>query len=248
MPADRSNLYYLGVGCLIAGILLAAGLAAFAVFTYRWSRGVEEAMKDPDTRRQRVLDILGGDALPDGYHAMVGLRVPFFLETAILTDEPPPENDAPPHLGRRGLIYVAFRDFGRDRQDLEAFFAGETDDPQALRRHNINVDIDGRLAKGLLDRPSGSIPWTAHRGDLSSARASGRHHGLVTLFLVHCPDDAYNRVGILFAPDPTMTEPATRDEPSEAPSPAATAESLHGTIADPQSVADFLGRFRFCPV
>lgn len=238
MASDRSNLYYLGVGCLIAGILLAAGLAAFAVFAYRWGRGVEEAMKDPETRRQRVLEILGGEDLPEGYHAMVGVRVPLLLDTAILTDEAPPGGDAPPHLGRSGLIYVAFRGFGRDRRDLEAFFAGESDDPEVLGRHNIDVDVHERLATGRLERPTGSIPWTAHRGELSSARAGGRHEGLVTLFLVHCPDDAYNRVGILFAPEP----------PDEDRSETGTPETLRGTIADPGTVRDFLGHFRFCPV
>lgn len=239
MPRDRSNLYYLGVGCLIAAILIAGGLAAFLFVTYRWGRGVEEAMKDPDVRRQRALDVLGGDDLPDGYHAMVGLRVPFLMETAILTDEPPRSGEDLPDLGERGLIYFAFRDFGRDRQDLEGFFAGETSDPEVLERHDIDVDLGERLASGRIERPSGSIPWVAHRGEITSLQTRGRHDGLVTLFLVHCPDDDYNRVGLWFGPAPAPAgDTAVGDG---GPGPA-------GTVADPAEVEAFVGYFRFCPL
>lgn len=234
MASDRSNLYYLGVGCLIAGILVAGGLAAFLFFAYRWGQGVEEAMKDPGTRRQRVLEILGGEQLPAGYHAMVGLRVPYLLETAILTDEPPPSSEDLPDLGRRGLIYVAFRDFGRDRQDLERFFAGETSDPGALARHNIDVDLGERLANGRIERAAGSIPWVAHRGEVASVQTRGRHDGLVTLFLVHCPDDDFNRVGLWFGPGPQSTPGGD--------------EELESTVADPAVVETFVGHFRFCPL
>ncbi|MDX1645023.1 MAG: hypothetical protein R3244_11760 [Thermoanaerobaculia bacterium] len=242
MAKDRSNLYYLGVGCLIVGILLATGLAVFVFFAYRWSQGVEEAMKDPEVRRQRVLEILVADELPDGYHAMVGLTVPYFLDIAILTNEDPHEQEELPDLGERGLIYVAFRDLGRDRQELERFFAGELSDPEVLERHNIDLDLRERIHRGVVEHPIGAIPWVSHRGEIHAVQTGGRHRGLTTLFSVDCGGD-YDRVGIWFGPDVASGD-GSRDTVDGPPSAAAR---WVGTVADADAVGDFLSHFRFCP-
>ncbi len=156
------------------------------------------------------------------------------MEMAMLTDRPADEEGEVPDLGSRGLIYMAMRNFGDDRDQLQAFFDGTTDSPEALRKSNIDVDLDERVASGRIGRDSGPILWVTHRGELGSDRAHGRHSGLVTLLSIDCPDDDRNRVGIWFAPEPDEAEPRP-DDP------------LAGSIADPDRISGFVDHFRFCP-
>ncbi|HTQ78970.1 MAG TPA: hypothetical protein VMM92_03155, partial [Thermoanaerobaculia bacterium] len=58
-------------------------------------------------------------------------------------------------------------------------------------------------------------------------------HGIVTLFLVDCPDTRRTRLGLWFGPDPHPDKPAAADD-------------LTGSPADPQALAQFAGHFRFC--
>ena len=134
----------------------------------------------------------------------------------------------------RGLIFMSMRDIGGDREQLDDFFAGRTDDAAALRKNNIDIDLDERLGQGRIERATGPVLWVAHRGEMISGD-HGQHEGLVTLLQVHCAtDDKRNRLGIWFGPEPDVAD----GEPDEA---------LQGSIADPTEVAAFVDHFRFCP-
>lgn len=230
--AEKSGFHYLGIGCLIAGVLLVLGLGSCGFLAYRWGKGLEADLKDPEGRRDRVLQVLRGDELPEGYHGMVGLRIPMLLETAILSDQELGADEEFQDLGERGLLYFAVRNFGRDREELDDFFSGRTADPEVLEKHDINMDLGERLGNGRIERPLGPVLWVTHRGDLSSAQTRGRHEGLITLFQVQCPDDSYNRLGMWFGPEPA-------DDGGE--------EALAGTVADPVGIERFVAHFRFCP-
>lgn len=232
MASGKSGFHYLGIGCLIAAVLLVLGGAVFGFIVYRWGKGLEAELKDPGTRRQKVLEILGGDELPEGYYAMVGVSIPMLLETALLTDREAEAGEEIADLGERGLIYFAMRNFGRDREDLDDFFSGRSDDPAVLEKHQINVNLGERMANGRLDRASGPILWVTHRGDLVSGQVRGRHEGLITLLQIQCPDDTYNRLGMWFGPE------SESDDGSE---------PIAGSVGDPERVEAFVGHFRFCP-
>ena len=231
MSTSKSGFHYFGVGCLIVAVLAIIAATGLGFAAYRWGKGVEKELKNPDTRRARVLEILAADELPEGYNAMLGVRVPMMMQTAILTDlEAEPGEDLP-ELGERGFLYFALRNFGRDREDLNDFFEGRTDNPDVLDRHHINVDLGERVANGRIDRPTGAILWVSHRGEMASGQTRGRHEGLITLLQIHCPDNGYNRLGMWFGPDP-----AEQEDPDAVES-----------VADPAAVEAFAGYFRFCP-
>lgn len=233
MPeGSKSGFHYLGIGCLILGVLFVLVAAVVGFSGFRWVRDVEKTMRDPEMRESKVLDLLGADELPEGYYAMIGVSIPLLLETAILTDQEPEADGDPPDLGSRGLIYLSMRNFGRDREDLDAFFSGETEDPTVLAKHDIDIDLDERVATGRIERDSGPVLWVSHRGTLISAQTHGQHEGLVTLLQIRCPGDERNRLGIWFGP-----EPETGDETTD----------LAGSIADPARVDAFVDHFRFCP-
>jgi hypothetical protein len=234
--AQKSGFHYLGVGCLVAAVVLVVGGAVFGFLVYRWGKGLEAELRDPATRRDKVLEILVGDELPEGYYGMVAVRIPLLLDTAILTDHDTPPGEEPPDFGERGLVYVAMRDLGGDRAQLDDFFDGRSEDPEALEEHHIDIDLGERVARGRVERTSGPIRWVTHRGNLESAHTRGRHEGLITLFEVACPDDDFNRIGIWFGPD---AEPE-----AEAPD---GADPFTGSVADARLVERFVGHFRFCP-
>ena len=250
MASNKSNLYYLGVGCLIAGILIVGGFAAFGFLAYRWGKGLEETMKDPTARQSRVLEILGGDELPEGYYGMVGFSVPMIMELAILTDHEASEDEDIPDLGARGLIYMAIRNFGRDREELHDFFDGTTDDPHVLDKHDVKLDLGERITNGQIERPEGDISWVAHYGEVTSVQTRGRHEGLVTLFLVDCSGSNRNHIGIWFGPEAESEESTNGEELTEIAmegEESVADEQTHlGTVADPALVAEFVSYFRFC--
>lgn len=231
MASKKSGFHYLGIGCLIAGILFVLGATVFGFIVYQWGKGLEAGLKDPETRRDKVLEILGAEELPDGYHAMLGIRVPMLLETAILTDREAEQGEEVPELGERGLLYFAMRNFGRDREDLNDFFSGRNDDPEILEKHQINVNLGERVANGRIDRDLGPILWVTHRGDMVSGQTRGRHEGLITLLQIDCPDDSYNRLGMWFGPEPDG---------------GSSSESVIGSVADPENVERFVAHFNFC--
>ena len=243
MATTKSGFHYLGIGCVVAAILLVVGGAVVTFVTYRWGKGIEAELKDPDSRRGKVLEILGAETLPEGYHAMVGFRIPMLLETAILTDREPEPDEELPELGERGLLYFALRDFGRDRQDLDDFFTGRSDDTAVLERHRINVDLGDRVANGTFEGAVGPIDWVTHHGNLDTGRSRGRHEGLVTLLRIHCPDDAYNRMAMWFGPE--AAERSEEDDNGNGS--AAPSGSPVGSVADPAGIEAFAAHFRFCP-
>mgnify|MGYP001824584320 CR=1 FL=1 len=232
---QKSGFHYLGVGCLIAGVVIVLVGAVLGVSCYQWVQGVKDTMENPASRHDKVLDVLGAEELPDGYYPMLGISVPFLMDMAMLTDRPADEDGEVPDLGAKGLIFMSIRDIGGDREELDDFFNGRTDDAEALSKNNINIDLEERLAAGRIERSTGPILWVSHRGEMRSDDAHGRHDGLVTLLQITCPvEDKRNRLGIWFGPEPEI--PEGEDEPM-----------LAGTIADPTEVAAFVGHFRFCP-
>jgi len=230
----KTSFHYFGVGCLIVGVVLVLVAAVLGFGFFRWARDVKSVMKDPQSREQKVLHVLGSDGLPPGYNAMIGVTIPFFMEMAMLTDRAPVDENEVPELGKRGLIYLSMRNFGRDRQELDDFFNGRSEDPEVLRKNNIDLDLDERVAMGQIDRSTGPVLWVSHRGQMISGRAQGRHDGLVTLLQIHCSADDRNRLGIWFGPAPSAGD---SDEPA----------SLTGSIAEEAQVAEFVDHFRFCP-
>ena len=235
MPPERGRTpwTYVGIGCAVAaGLALSGGVTA-ALLGYRWAKQLEKDLEDPVTRADRVKDVLGCDELPEGYHPVVGLSLPFVTDTAVLSDRPLVRGEDREPFGQRGFIYVkVLMAPGRNEQEVRDYFEGRRDDPAILRRNHINVEPSEVVRRGSIEQGDHRLLYLSQRGE---AGLSGHHgKGLHALILVDCPEDPRLRIGIWFGPDPA----------------AATGEGsvdYAGTPADPEAIKGFMGHFRLCP-
>ncbi len=106
--AQRSPWFYVGVGCVVIIVLGLAVTALGGFWLFRSAKKLEEELKDPVARAEKVKKILGADELPEGYHALVAFSVPFVMETAILSDQEPDGSGVVPSYDAT-LMYVAQR-------------------------------------------------------------------------------------------------------------------------------------------
>lgn len=225
-----------GCGCAVLAAVFAIGGMGF--FGYRWAKQVESGIKDPSQRQAKVLEVLGAEQLPEGYYPAMGLSVPFVMEMAMLTDRELPAGELDQAgrelFGERGFIYTKMIQSGRDRQRIQDYFDGKTDDLDVLRHTGMNFGRGEVLRKGSLHLPGAEARYVAQRSEVSfHSGASGRT--ITTTTLIECPKDNRMRLGIWFAPDVAA--------PEEAP---VGSLDLTGTPADEAALAAFLGHFRFC--
>ena len=227
---------YIGIGCLAAFLVLVAVVVGLGYIGYRTVSGAIETMEDPVARANAAARILGADEIPQGYYPMVGMSIPFLVETAVLSDTPPDESGMVPGFNERGLIYVKTLRIGEQEQELRDFFDGKIDDPEALRNFEIDLDVDEMLDRGTFQEANRVLRWASYRGevaanDIDSGRQ--RKRGLNAMVLIECPDDERLRFGIWFGPDP--------DPEARPGSPA-----LLGTPADPAAIQAFMSHFDVC--
>ncbi len=233
---------WVGCGCGIAVLVGVAALVALGFLGARKAREIRHDMTDPESRTEKVLGVLGTDAVPDGYYPMIGLSIPFLMDMAILSDLPVKDDGEPQGFDKRGFIYIAMISLGRQQKELRDFFAGRTESPDVLRRQRINLDIGERLANGKVERPDAEVLWVAHRGDVDVM--GSRSEGITTLILIDCPQDRRMRMGIWFGPEPAVEAAVEAAAASEAV--AGTAPDLTGTNADQEVITRFLAHMRPC--
>lgn len=232
--ADRNSvLIGIGIGCIavILGLMAMAGACSFWV--YRQAEQIQRDVEDPGARRSRVLEILGTDSLPEGYHPVAAFSVPFLLRTAVLGDREVPEGEEQrgQPFDERGFIFVETLGVGQDEQQLRDYFEGRTDDPSVLEENGFNMDVDEVLSRGTLP-PDGDVRFLYMAQRAAVALQGFRGRGLSALVLVDCPDDERRRMGIWFGPDPESGDDGAAD--------------LAGTPADPEAISGFLANFSFC--
>jgi hypothetical protein len=229
-PKKTSPWVYVGIGCGVALLLAILGAVGVGFLAYRKGKQIEAEMKDPAARAAKVREVLGGD-VPEGYYPVFSMSVPFLMDMAMLGDHPPDEKGAPNRRMDRGFIYVQSLSTGQQQNELKRYFEGKADDAEALRRTNIHIDAKETIRRGRLDIPGQETLYLAQRGSL--AMNESRSHGLTTLLLIDCPQDARQRLGIWFGPDPAPDEPVEKVDWS-------------GSVADEAAARDFLGHFRLC--
>ena len=260
---------YVGIGCLIIAILGVIGVGGILFVGYRWAKGVKTSFEDPAVRSEKVMEILGCKELPKGYHAVLGLSVPFLMDVAILSDRESSKKGAFPGFRERGFLYVNALREGREQKELRSYI--EDKDPNAtppgrrktrIEAGQITFDAGEIIHKGIIDAQSPKLLYTVQRGSLT---VKGSHfEGLAAIILIDCGTDERMREAIWFAPDPsapkTAGAPSAEDrqgegtppsEPSTSPGETATEEASviagpSGTAADEPAIRDFLSRFSLC--
>ena len=233
-----SPLVWIAVGCglvVLIGIVL---VGALGFWGYRWGKDLEQSMRDPTAREQKVLSVLGAERLPDGYHAAMGMSIPFAMDMAMLTDVPITEDSGNqghrPAFNQRGLLYIETVSSGKQRGELEDFFEGRSDGGDALRRTGFNFKRGKIIARGSVNLPGvRDARYIVQPGGLEEM--SRRDDDTITTTVrIECPGDGRLRLGMWFGPAP----PAAAEE-------GATPD-FTGTNGDPAEIERFFGHFRPC--
>ena len=221
------------LGCGLAFVVGVGIIAALGYSTYRWGKSVEAKMKDPATREAEVRRVLGCVVLPKGYYAVAALSIPFIMDMAVLSNEPPTASGKPGRMGERGLIFMRIITLGKQRQEVEDYFEGRSQDAEPLRRSGIHIDSSEVLKRGVLEA-RGSHPrlrYLVQRGSLS--QSGRRSQGLITIVLPACPSKDKQTMVIWTGPDPSsggVLDPVL----------------IPDTVADEGAIAEMMGLFKLC--
>lgn len=228
---------YIGCGCAALVVLAMVVMAVITWITYRQGKELAEGWTDPVKREARAKEVLPYDKLPEGYYPMGTISIPYFMDMAMFTDDPPVPGSKPERgdetggFKDRGFIYVKARQMGRKTRQLEDYVSGKGPAPDWLDvKPRVNqADV---LRHGEVEANGNKIVYTASRGEVNH---DGRTtNGITTMMLFGCPNkDRRVRVGIWFGPDPDPEKPSKELD-------------LTGTNADPEEIRRFAEHFRFC--
>lgn len=225
---SSSACLFIGIGCAVLAALAVAAIGGISL--WGWNKSKE--LQDPEARADEVREILGVEQLPEGYQAVIGVKVPWVMEFAILSDREVDLEGGDGDLGERAFIYFQFLRGKNDDPELRDFFEGRSDDPRVLRKNGVDIDldVDEIIGRGVVDVNRGEGLYVAARGSLETNH--GRSEGITTVTLIQCPGDKRLRVAVWEAPGPA----AGPEEP----------ETFAGTPADQGTLREFLGQFAFC--
>lgn len=251
---------YVGIGCLVVTGIAVILFVGIGILSYRWVQETRQTLTDPDRRAEKIRELLGTEALPEGYHPNFAITLPLVAEVAVLSDREA-SDDPEPDFDERGFIYASVRDFGGQREKLRDFVEGRTDENEFLDGIHVDVDIDldmdegDPLSQGGFSLPQGQLTFVSYRA-VTRPRRRGRrlrHESVAALFSVECETDKRLKLGIWFGPDPSAE--AAAEEAGEVPEPAEEGQGegagtldpiLAGTPADPAALEAFVSNFRFC--
>lgn len=262
---------YLGCGCAVVIAILLATVLSVTWSTYRAGKEMARIARDPVASAARAREIVEFGELPAGYRAYGGFSMPFLLDVAFFlapVDEAtaaggddPIAADQPLRVDR-GFLYVRLRDWMGRGDELESALDGSAADEAPISQEGLDFSPREVVARGELVSGEAAVTWLARRGNVSidpDAFAGGKGRVMIdgedlvevdgavgggtvdggpipaVLTLLHfdCPGGGWQRLGVWFAPDP-------------APQRAVAEVDWSGGPADPQAIADLLGRFELC--
>ncbi len=218
----RRRISWLGCGCFI---VLGVCAVIFAVVVYQGAKNLAADFADPEARTQKVLDALGAEDLPAGYHAVLAVDVPLPFEMVVLSDEPwllEPEAEpaTPTNLptfngvpGSKLFYYIHIQ--AEDRTGNDPF--------------EREFNSEKKLGQGDLKIHGQRVAWEAHRGQ--GLRPQGHQDGVFSRLRFECADRQTRRA-VWFH------ERSSSDEDG----------SFEGTPADPEAITAFVNHFRVCGV
>lgn len=232
---QRSPLFYVLIGCGGLMLLIFIGFMLVAAIAYKGVKGMADGFTDPNQKAANVKKMLGDP--PPGYHPMVTMSVPLFMDMALLGDKPMLADGGFPDDIDRQFMY--FRVIATEQTSkAKDFFSGKDDDTSALRGSGINVDAKDILRRGTVKTGSGgTVRYVATRGTMQANAGRGGANdtiaGLNTLMSFECAGDTALRLGVWMMRDPT-------------PNAAANELQLAGTVADEGEVASFIKPLNPC--
>jgi len=224
---NRRGCVVIGSGCAV--VMLIVGLAV-GFFVYRASMDFKEALENP---LPVAKEVLGTESLPPGYYANMGLKIPFLMQLAIISDQPNPDDKQGPDKLKDGLMYFRMGFSGSsDKRELREFIEGNSDDPEFLRKNNININAEELIKRGSLQANGQHFMYMVQRGGFNTKQGM-QNRGLMIILLPQCDNDEKVRFAIRFGEDPD-------------PDAVAAELELFGSVADEANLTEFLGHFNFC--
>jgi hypothetical protein len=218
------------VGCSIPVVLILILFGGALFFGYRMASQITD--DSPENRSARARDVLGCEAIPEGYHPAITLSVPFLFEMTMLSDRPfePTSKDKSPPFEEKGLIYVkSIR--GNNEQKLRDFIDGKADPAELLGQGNIRIGKLEPIARGEVEGAGGILHWASNRGTM---QAHGKNiDGLVSLVYVECKGDSRFRLAVWFGPDPNKDVEIAKAD-------------YAGTAASEGQIQAFMSQFSLC--
>ncbi len=234
---ETSPWVYVGCGC--AGLVVLA-MIAFAVMTwlfYREGKEFEKAWTDPKAREAKAREVVGWSELPEGYYPVGSFSIPFVMDFALFTDEPPVEGAKPDsenpsgNFKDRGFVFISMRSFGGRGRELQDFMQGKGKKPEWLES-DAEFKSGELIRRGSVEVNGQPVLYSATRGEFN--RDGKNREGITTLLGIDCPGSNRVRMGVWFGPDPHKDKPIAESD-------------YTGTNADPKEIAAFASHFRFCP-
>jgi len=212
-----------GAGCLILALALAVSVAMVTFFAWRSYRDHLDTAEDPGARTTEALEILGGDRLPAGYHAMAALNLSGMLRGVVLSDAPPGEDGRIDRFDSGLFLYMESRGGEITLDDLLNMWPGE-----------LGLERGDRLQAGTIRHPGVEIVCRSARGSLIHGHR--RLDGVFAELSFHCVDGGRKRAALWFKTAPVR--------PTVAPMPWVT--SLLGGPTDLSAVERFTGSMDLC--
>lgn len=265
----RKTSTLLGCGC--AAIITVFMLCVVAVtwFGYRSGKEMERLALDPEAAGERVREVVAYRSLPPGYRPFGAIGVPLVFQVALFfapeeaVTAAVSRGEDPAAVLEAGFLFIKVRDWlGRGSRTEEWLRTGEGDD-LAIEQDRLAFDPEEVVARGELDAGGARALWVARRGDIEihgehlgggpqilvdgepvvevdydddggdRPTAGGPRPALLTVISLECEDQRWERIAVWFALDPAPGVPAAEVDWS-------------GTPADPEAIADFLGRLELC--
>ncbi len=223
---QRSPLFYVAIGCGGLMALILVGFLVVTLLVVRAGKGLVDGMTDPSQKAANVTKMMG--KAPAGYHPIMTMSVPLFMDMALLGDKEMLADGGVPDFDK-GFIY--FRIISNDQSNrAKDFFDGKTDDTSALKGSGINVDVKDVLRRGALKTASGSVvKYVATRGTMETqgTRQQEAKSGINTVLYFECVADTAVRMGVWMMQD---VDPALPSDQLK----------LEGTVADEAEINRFI--------
>lgn len=225
---------WVAVGCLVPLLLLIVIVVGIGTWGFFQVRDLQRTMENPVTRNASAAETLGAERLPDGYHGMIALSVPFgIMSTAMITDREPDADGSLRGFGEHGFVYFDTPGSGNRIQRLREFFDGEGDEPEFFSQNPIRVRRRELIARGVVEETGRQLRWATYRGEVGGADDQEFGPRLSAMVMFDCAAEDRVRMGIWFGPDPAPDTPTAEVDPT-------------GTVADPEEIQRFVAPFRVC--
>lgn len=264
---SRSLSSIIGCGCAIVVALFLVAIVATTLLTYRAGKQMKEVAGDPQRAAAAVREVLPYEELPDGYHPVGVLSVPWVMDIAFLGG--PAEPTEGESLSQ-GFVFVRIRDwFGRGERSRQVLESGEGDDAP-IAQQQIRFEPEETLGRGEIASGGATVAWVARRGKVEMnvsdvigeaedgepdrllgqdrSRDGTRERGAedVPAGAGQGPQRGILTVLSIDCGEKGWQRMGIWFEQDPAPDTPAGQADLAGTPADPEAIGRHLGHFRLC--